>query len=188
MPPLLFFTDPTRVVDAAAAVEALPPGAGVVFRHFGAPDAGARGRRLRAIARRRGIAFFVGADIALAVRLRADGVHLPERAAGRAGAIGALRRRFTVTAAAHSLPAILRARRAGVDAVVISPVFASASPSAGRPLGTLRFAALVRVAGVAAYALGGIAPATAPRLRRSGACGLAAVEGAIGPAPAQIRT
>jgi len=60
--------------------------------------------------------------------------------------------------------------------VFVSPVFESASPSAGRPLGTLRFARMIRGAGLPVYALGGVNAASARRLTRSGAAGLAAVE------------
>jgi thiamine-phosphate pyrophosphorylase len=81
-----------------------------------------------------------------------------------------------LTGAAHGLPAILCARRAGLDALVVSPAFSSASPSAGTPLGSRRLAGLVRAAGGPVYALGGINAATARRLLHTGAAGLAAVE------------
>jgi thiamine-phosphate pyrophosphorylase len=58
-------------------------------------------------------------------------------------------------------------------------VFESASPSAGRPLGPVRFAALARRAGLPVYALGGVRTKNAPRLLGSGAAGLAMVEGLI---------
>src|SRR6185436_11640397 len=132
----------------------------------------AAGRRLAALARRRGLVFLVGADARLAAALRASGVHLPERLARQARRIR--RRGWIVTAAAHSLPALIAARRAGADAAVLSPVFASRSASAGRPLGPVRFAALTRAAGLPVYALGGIDARTARRL--AGAVGLAAVE------------
>ena len=157
----------------------LPRGSAVVFRAFGAADALARGKRLAAVARRHGVMFIVGMDVALAARLGADGVHLPERLAGRAGAVRALRRRFLVSAAAHSLPAALRARRAGVDAIVVSPVFPSRSPSAGRAIGVRTFACLARVASTPAYALGGVNACTARRLAGSGAVGIAAIEGLV---------
>ncbi|MBS0360319.1 MAG: thiamine phosphate synthase, partial [Proteobacteria bacterium] len=83
LPNLLFFTDPARTPDPEAIAERLPRGAGVVFRAFGAADAEARGRRLAEIARRRGLVLLVGADAALAGRIGADGVHLPERLATR---------------------------------------------------------------------------------------------------------
>jgi thiamine-phosphate pyrophosphorylase len=175
LPPLLFFTDPVRTPDPEGVLRQLPRGAGLVYRAFGAADAASKGHRLARIARGRGVMFFVGADAALAIALRAGGLHLPERLADRPGWILRLRRRFVVTAAAHSLPAILRARRAGVDAIVISPVFPSASPSAGRPLGPRRFALLVRAASAPAYALGGVDAVSARRLRRSAAVGLAVV-------------
>jgi thiamine-phosphate pyrophosphorylase len=84
---------------------------------------------------------------------------------------------LTVTAAAHSMPALIRARRAGADAALLSAVFQSRSPSAGRPLGPMRFADLVRRAGLPVYALGGVKTKNAPRLLGSGAAGLAMVEG-----------
>jgi thiamine-phosphate pyrophosphorylase len=107
-------------------------------------------------------------------RLPGVGAHLPERLAAKG-------RRFRrsgrlVTAAAHSEAAIRRARLSGCDAVLVSAVFDSRSPSAGRPLGPLRFAALARRAKLPVYALGGVNARTARRLLGSGAAGVAAVE------------
>ena len=177
LPPLLFFTDPIRTPNPEKVVAKLPRGAAVVYRHFGAVDALGRGKMIARIARRRGVLLLVGADGALAARLGADGVHLPQRLAGRTGLVKALRRRFMLTAAAHDLPAALRARQAGVQAIVVSPVFPSRSPSAGRALGVRRLATLIRKAGLPAYALGGVTARTARRLRLSGAVGIAAIEG-----------
>jgi len=179
-PALLFFTDPERTPDPVAVVARLPRGAGVVYRAFGADDAVVVGRRLVAVARRRGLVFLVGADAALAVALNADGLHLPERLAGRRGDNARWRRRFVLTAAAHGEPAIRRARLAGVQAVVVSPVFPSRSPSAGRPLGILRFCRLCRRGGLPVYALGGVGVGTIGRLRGSGAVGVAGVETFVG--------
>jgi thiamine-phosphate pyrophosphorylase len=148
----------------------------VVYRAFGRSDAIAVGRTLMRVARRRGVRLIVGADAALAARLGADGLHLPERAAHRRGQILAWRRRFVVTAAAHDARAIRRARLAGAQAVVVSPVFPSNSPSAGRPLGALAFRTLVQGAGAPVYALGGVDLRTARRLAGSGAVGFAAVD------------
>lgn len=148
----------------------------VIFRAFGAAGAEARGRALKAVARRRRLVLLVGADPELARRIGADGVHLPERGAHRARALKRARPDWVVTAAAHSLPAARRAFRHGADAVLLSAVFASRSPSASAPLGPVRFSALVREAGGPVYALGGVNELTAPRLVSSGAIGVAAVE------------
>jgi thiamine-phosphate pyrophosphorylase len=176
LPRLFFFTDPSRVLDPEAVLRRLPRGAGVVYRAFGAPDAVQRGRRLVRIARRRGLMLLAGADAQLASRIGADGVHLPERAAHAATSLKQARPGWIVTSAAHSATAIVRARRAGVGAVFVSPVFPSASRSAGRPLGQVRFAELVRAARLPVFALGGIDADTARRIVRTGAAGFAAVE------------
>jgi thiamine-phosphate pyrophosphorylase len=176
LPPLLLFTDPGRTPDPAAIAARLPRGAAVVFRPFGADDALERGRRLARVCRRRGLLLLVGADPWLAARLNADGVHLPERLSRRAGSVRALKARLLVTAAAHSLPAALSARRAGAQALVVSPVFASASPSAGRAMGTRALAGLIRRAGGPVYALGGVNARTIRALTHTGAIGVAAVE------------
>jgi thiamine-phosphate pyrophosphorylase len=154
----------------------LPRGAGIVFRPFGAPDAEVQGRRLAAIARRRGLVLLAGANPQLARRIGAAGVHLPERLAHRAGVIRRARPGWTVTAAAHSLPAARRALAAGADAVVLSPAFPSRSRSAGRPLGPMRLARWVRAGAGPAYALGGVSHRTAKRLLDTGVMGLAAVD------------
>jgi thiamine-phosphate pyrophosphorylase len=154
----------------------LPRGAGVVYRAFGDPLAEARGRRMVLTARRCGLRLLVGADAGLAARIGADGVHLPERAATKALAIRRARPGWIVTCAAHSTAAIARARRVGADAAVVSPVFPSASPSAGHPFGPLRLAQIVTGAGLPVYALGGVNAVTARRLIKSGVAGLAAVE------------
>ena len=172
----MLMTDPARVPDPVAAVQRLPRGSAVVFRAFGAADAVVEGRRLAHAARRRGVILLAGADPALALAIKADGVHLPERLLHLAGALRRAHPRWLITVAAHGEAAARRARLSGADAVVISPVFASRSPSAGRPLGTVRFAALARGAGTPAFALGGVNAANAARLVGSGAVGIAAVE------------
>jgi len=176
LPPLILVTDPDRTPDPLALVERLPRGSGMIFRGFGRKGAGKTARRLGEIARRRGLVLLIGAD---ATRVRGVGVHLPERLAHRAGPIRRARPGVIVTVAAHSLAALIRARRAGADAALLSVAFPSKSASAGRPLGPVRFAALVRQAGLPVYALGGVKTKNAPRLKGSGAAGLAMVEGLV---------
>ncbi len=176
LPRLLFFTDPARTPDPEAVARRLAPGAAVVFRAFGAADAEARGARLLAIARERGLKLLIGADADLAARLGADGVHLPERLAHRARRLKAAHPRWLITAAAHSPRAARHALLAGADAVVVSAVFPSRSASAGAPMGPIRLAILVRRLGGPAYALGGVDNKTARRLTDAGLVGLAAVD------------
>lgn len=150
-----------------------------MFRAFGAPEAEAEaeGRRLKAIARRRGLKLLVGADAALAAKLGADGVHLPERWAAKSRRIKAAHPGWIVTCAAHSPAAVRRAGAFGADAAVLSTAFPSRSPSAGPPIGPVRMALIARSAGLPVYALGGVNMKTARRLKDAGLVGLAAVEG-----------
>lgn len=174
LPGLLVVTDPERTPDPVELARSLPRGCGLIYRAFGARHARKTARKLGRVALARRLVLLIGAD---AVRARGQaGAHLPERMAHRARRLKASRPGFLVTVAAHSLPAILRARRAGADAVLISPVFDSRSRSAGRPLGPHRFAAMVRAGGLPAYALGGVTTKNAPRLLGAGAAGLAGVE------------
>jgi thiamine-phosphate pyrophosphorylase len=177
LPSLLFFTDPDRTPDPEAIAAKLPRGAAVVFRAFGAADALERGARLKAIARDRSLILLIGADADLAARLGADGVHLPERLAHRARRLKAAHPGWIVTAAAHSTLAARRALAAGADAVVVSAIFPSRSASAGRPMGAIQLAILVRTVKGPVYALGGIDNKKARLLKDTGLVGLAAVDG-----------
>jgi thiamine-phosphate pyrophosphorylase len=171
LPALLFLTDPSRTPDPVAVAARLPRGSGVVFRHFGALDRADTARRLQAVCRRRGLVLLIGADAAMARAIGADGVHLAERQTQR-------RCRFKglVTAAAHSRRGAMRAMAAGAEAVLMSPVFPSRSPSAGRAWGALKARRSAGVCPLPCYALGGVTARTARRLKSSAFIGLAAVE------------
>ena len=185
LPPLLFFTDPVRTPEPEAIANRLPKGSAIVYRSFGALDAEAVARRLLSIAKARGLILLIGQNAALARKVGAHGVHLPERLAHLALPLKRAQPQWLVTSAAHSLAA---ARRARSDAVVISVVFASNSASAGRSLGPIRLAARVRLASRPAYGLGGISNPTVGRLLGAGLIGLAAVEGFLTQDAAPIGT
>lgn len=178
LPALWFVTDPERIADPVAVAERLPPGAGVIYRAFGRPDAVAMGLVLAEVARRRGLVLLVGLDAGLAAKIGAAGVHLPERALHLAPRLRQRQPGWLITGAAHGPDALARGARFGLDAALVSPVFDSRSPSAGRALGATRFARLVRGSPLPVYALGGVAAGTVQRLRQSGAVGAASVAGA----------
>ena len=177
IPCLWFFTDPVRTPDPLAVVRRLPKRAAVVYRAFGADDADVTAMALRRLTRARGLLLLIGADDALARRVGADGVHLPERLAGHIGRLKRGQPKWLVSAAAHGHAAILRARNA--DAIVVSSVFSSRSPSAGAALGPQRFTWLARTVRTPVIALGGVSNKNAPRLLSTGAAGLAAIDGLL---------
>lgn len=183
LPRLILMTDEKRLADPRAAVGRLPRGAAVILRHYGVPDRAALARDLADLCRRRGLRLIVAGDWRLAAAIGAGGVHLPEGLARRgppAWGGGQMKPSgFLVTAAAHSPAALWRAARAGADAALLSPVFATASHPGAAVLGPLRFARWCRAAPLAVYALGGITPSTARRLAGSGLAGIAGI-GALG--------
>lgn len=175
LPPFFLLTDRRRVADPLPLLERLPPGSAVVLRDYDAPDRAVFGQRLRAACWVHHLRFLVAGDTALAHRLRADGVHLPEWQIPHAPAI---RRDFPaglITAAAHSLPALRRLDPQLVDAAFLSPVFATASHPETRPLGALRLRQWAAQSAVPVYALGGITSATRFLLRDAPIAGTAAV-------------
>lgn len=175
LPHLLMLTDEQRVPDPLADLDALPPRGAVILRHYGLPstERKALAVALRAATRERRQLLLVAEDASLAAAVGADGLHLPERALMRFGA--AAKGAPLMTAAAHSPVAIRRAAQMGADAVLLSPIFETVSHP-GRPgIGVIRAALWLRHAPLPVYALGGIAPDTAPLLLPFPFAGLAAV-------------
>ncbi len=166
--------DPDRTPDPVAIADRLPRGTGVILRHFGRPQAVDQARDLARVARRRGLVLLIGADEGLAAKVGAQGIHVPERMAGGVRRLKSRWPRWIVTVAAHSPKALARARDA--DAALLSTVFESRSPSAGRAMGVVRLAALARGHPAAVIALGGVNAVTARRLQGTGVSGFAAVE------------
>ena len=175
LPAMLVLTDPARTPDPVSLAEHVPRGVGLVYRTFGEADAEPKAQALSRIARRRGLILLIGADVALALSCGAQGVHLPERDVAKARLLRARWPGVLITAAAHTSAALQRARASGVDAALLSTVFASASLSAGAPIGPIRLALLVRSASVPVYALGGVDGRTAQSLRGGGVAGVALV-------------
>lgn len=136
----------------------LPADVGVIVRHR---DQRARLHLARAIrkqlARRghRGPVLIAG-DIGLARAAGVDGLHLPAMAlrSGQHLRPG----RLLVTAAAHTVPEAVCARRCGADALFISPVYRTQSHPGTSSLQPHGFARVARLAGpgLARFALGGM--------------------------------
>lgn len=148
----------------------------MVYRHFGASEAEATARWLRAVTAKAGVRLLIGLDAGLAEAVGADGVHLPERARDRAKSLRQTRPDWLITGAAH-LDGQPEASTAGIDALVLSPIFATNSPSPSRTaLGAEGLAEAVRRSALPIYGLGGIDAANVGTLVGTGACGIAGVE------------
>lgn len=175
-------TDAARLPDPLPAALRLPRGTGVILRHYEWPRA-ERARlalQLAAICRARGLCLIVAGDAGLARLCNADGLHLPQGLLVRAAGLRRRHPGWLLTAAAHDAGAVAQAARAGLDAVLISPVFPTLSHPLAAGLGPVRFARLADAArrrGLKVYAVGGIDRRTAQRLVHIRKNGTAAIAG-----------
>jgi thiamine-phosphate pyrophosphorylase len=178
LPVLFFVTDPARIAHPEDIAEHLPSGCGIIYRHFGEAHALQRARLLSRIAAERHLTLLIGDDADLAFEVGAQGVHLPERHLAKAPALAAEFPDFILTAACHGLETLQRSEIDALDAVFVSPVFASRSASAAdtTALGVKGIRSYVDASPVPVYGLGGISCDTIPQLRDSGLSGVAAVD------------
>jgi thiamine-phosphate pyrophosphorylase len=170
VPRLWMMTDERQGEALWLALDRLPRGAGLVFRHYGLPPAERRALfgKVRAVARRRGLRLLLAGPPQRAAAWGADGSH-GRRPGGKRG-IG------LASAPVHDLREIRAAERAGARLLFLSPVFATRSHPNAFPLGPLRFARLVRQTRLPVIALGGMTAARARRLGASGLYGWAAID------------
>lgn len=148
-----------------AALERLPRGGGVVFRHHATAHAERRRlfQRVRVVARRRRLVLVLAGPPRLAIAWRADGAH------GRSP--HAAPRRLLRTAPVHNARELATARRAGL--LFVSPVFATRSHPGARVLGRRGLRRLAGMTGTPVIALGGM---DADRARGIAVHGWAAID------------
>ena len=174
LPPLVLITDAARLPDPLGAAARLPAGSAVLLRDYDLAERQALALKLSALCRQRRLKLLIAGDAALAIRIGASGVHLPERRISEVRR-WRHRRHWLITVAAHSREALSHAAMAGANAAFLSPVFATRSHPGYRPLGPERFNLLATMASLPVYALGGIVVENADRLLRGRAVGIAAI-------------
>lgn len=166
IPAVWLMTDDRMGEALWAALNALPRGAGVVFRHY-TLDLAARKALFAKIAR--------VAHKRRLVLVRAG----PDRLARHEAGIHGRQRRVTRglhTWPAHSRREAIAGVRAGADLLFVSPIFATRSHPKTRALGPNGAARIVRGLDVPAIALGGMTPARAILLTQRGFAGWAAID------------
>ncbi|MCU0883086.1 MAG: thiamine phosphate synthase [Hyphomonadaceae bacterium] len=162
-------SDPDRLSAETLATFGPLPVAGTIVRHYGRIEEIASGLSLPGTR-------FLSAPVPDALILPGTfGLYWPSvhvRGQQRSHRL----RRAPVMASAHTAREVARALKHGITRIVVSPVFASDSPSAGRVLTAARLAMLVRRFPKARMiALGGVHPGTVRQLRRCGIAGIAGV-------------
>lgn len=172
LPALVLMTDDDRLADPVAAARALPRGSMVIVRARQKWLRAKLATDLRSIARAGHIKLLIANDADLASRAGADGLHLSQANAHQASHWRALRPRWIITAAAHSLAAC---HNSYADALLAAPVFPTRSHPDGKALGMIQLRIIARQAQRPLYALGGIGVVTARQLDGAKLAGLAAI-------------
>ena len=163
---LILVTDDLRTVDPLDMVRTLPWGSTVIARSKSLGRLEELVTRLHPFCARNGIPLLAATDLKTATVLGVDGVHLSEQAVRFARlSSGSWRKRWIVTASAHSVTAVRRARALGVDRILISPVFPTKSHPGAQTLGPMGYRRLAQHAPEQACPLGGVTPKTLRRLK-----------------------
>lgn len=159
LPKLWLLSDERNDAVLEQAIARLPRRSAFVYRHYHLDVAKRQTRfaALRDLARRYDHTVILAGSPVLARKWLADGVYGPASAMPRGDTLLKI-----VTA--HNWPEIVAAERAEADAIMLSPVFPTASHPGGRSLGPVRFRLLARKTDIPVIALGGMTQDTAKRL------------------------
>lgn len=181
---LICITDHQVINDYSTVLSRLPKGSILLFRDYDLPDRAEKALALRKLAQHCGHQFWLAGDIALAMKVKADGVHIPEWQQYQIPQIRKkIRPNMVISTAIHKLPRLssFKAWAQYVDLALLSPIFPTASHLEAKGLGPIRAAlqvqAISRVMNkpVSFYALGGLDARRAARLNLCPFSGIAGI-------------
>ena len=182
----IFITD-TKRADIFGTCNALPKGSFVILRDY---DLKARereelGLKLKKICKRRGLKFLVAKDFELAVKLNADGIHLPEFAAKNIPLIRLKKPRWIITASAHNSKSIFDSLKKGACYVLLSPIFKTESHPEINATTPIKARNMAKNMVNRVYGLGGISQnnvKTLQTLEFAGVAGISGIKNCVLPA------
>ena len=166
LPKIWLMTDP-RIDDLASAIQRLPRGSGIIFRHYELPE-GKRQKLFKVVKRMvTGRHMLLLADKpAVARQWGADGAH--SRSLHRSQGIR--------TVAVHNAREAAVAKRLGADLIFVSPVFATRSHPEASTLGVVGLGQIAANRRNRTIALGGMNAKRAKSLSALKLYGWAAIE------------
>jgi thiamine-phosphate pyrophosphorylase len=168
---LAFLTDRTRIPHPEIVARVLPKGTAIILRDYDWAGRDGLARRLKTICSARGLYLLIGADIALAHSINADGFHRPSWCDARI-APGA---DLIKTVACHSKEDLKHVAKDNADLALLSPAFATPSHPGAPTLGPAAFKNMARASPVPVLALGGVDETNAEALIGPNTVGLAAI-------------
>lgn len=150
------------------AIDRLPVGSGIVFRHYSAEpqERAALAQKIARTCRDRRLTLAVARDEELARAVGADLVHNPAKPLSD----------LPFSVAVHSVREADAAREAGAALVFVSPIYPTRSHPRQQPLSEDHAVHIARAAAVPAIALGGVDAGKFERLQHQGFHGWAAID------------
>jgi len=169
LPRLWMMTDERQGEALLPALGRMPPGSGLVFRHYSLPVSERRDLfdQVKEVASERDLLVMLAGDSGLAAEWGAGGWH----GMGGTSHPGLLR-----SAPVHDLAELKGAEAAGADFLFVSPVFPTRSHPGAATLGPAGFHLLAREAKVPVIALGGMNAENAQQLSGLNLYGWAAID------------
>ena len=169
LPRLWLMTDERQGEGLFPALERLPAGAGIVFRHYSLPEAERLRlfQRVQGIARSKGCVLMLAGPPLLPTLWGADGSH---------GWEGPAEPNLLKSVSVRDLEEMEAANRLKADLVFVSPVFMTRSHPGKKPLGPEGLSALAARATMPVIALGGMNDERARTLTGTNIYGWAAID------------
>jgi thiamine-phosphate pyrophosphorylase len=182
MPSLIFITDQKAQPYPEQIIDKLPKGAMVILRDYDHKNREELAEALAYICKQKGIKFFVAGDLLLTLKLKADGIHLPQFMIGELAMIKREHPDIIVSVSCHDIKAVNLAEQNGADLILAAPVFATKShmntfKDTNLTLGIEGLKQICAGCKIPVYALGGINAETATDLKHTGVTGIAAIRG-----------
>jgi len=131
-------------------------------------------KRLRKITSRYQTKLFINDRLDIALSVRADGIHLPEKGFPP-GTIRIFAPYLSIGVSVHSLESAIHAQENGADFLVFGTVFSTSSKQMVTPQGLPRLKNIARQTTIPVFAIGGITPSNTTACLRNGALGVAGI-------------
>ena len=157
------------------AIKGMPPGSGVVFRHYATKERAKLAARVAEICHERRLVLAVARDVPLAGQLGASLVHNPVSDPGS----------LPFSRSAHSIEEANAACDSGASLIFLSPFFPTRSHSGAQPLSREEARTIVAACHVPVIALGGMNRVRFEELRGDGFYGWAGIDAWLGEGPSR---
>lgn len=185
LPASVLFTDRKKISNLENTIKSLPKNSAIIIREYdlNKKDREIFAKKIQLFAKSKSLKILVGKDIALAKKIKADGLHFSDldRLPLQFMKKNKFNKKFIFSFSCHNFKSILKAQRLKPDMVFISPVFPTTTHLNTESLGLKNLAKISLKSKsnsyfkLKLYALGGINSENLASIRKLGLSGFAAI-------------